>query len=144
MTLAIGRHTAIPTTWGLIEVGKDDTILFAVEFMITEGENKGERITWRSGFSSEKAVEYTVSQLRALGWLGTKFDSVQLSEEPVQIQVRLGKEYNGTRTPEVAYVVTEDSFERFAMEGSKASAFAAKMEERVRALQSRGNGGVGF
>lgn len=39
-----------------------------VEFAITNGPDSGKRITWTGGFTSDKAVKFSVDTLKVVGW----------------------------------------------------------------------------
>ena len=107
--LIAGKYRAKPTEAGLgftkgNEDGSNKKECVAVRFEVTEGELQGEGITWY-GYFTDKAVEYTMVNLRTCGWTGddlADLSSINGSADVVIVLVE--EEFNGETSLKVKYI----------------------------------------
>ena len=141
--LIAGKYRAKPTEAGLgftkgNEDGSNKKEVVAVRFEVTEGEFQGEWITWYAYFT-DKAVEYTMANLRTCGWTGddlADLSSINGSADVVIVLVE--EEFNGETTLKVKYINDPNGggvMLNAPMDETARKSFAAKM--RGAAVASR-------
>jgi hypothetical protein len=97
-----GRHPARAVSWQLSTVGKNETPCEEIEFEITDGEAKGERIVW-NGWLTPAAMEFTVKALRTCGWKGDDIENIEALDSPVILVIE-HEEYKGETRAKVKFI----------------------------------------
>lgn len=132
-----GKYRARAVEWGIGEAGTG-TMQVGVVFELLDFEPV-EYITWY-GFLSDRALEYTLKDLRTLGWQGADITELDnngggLDQREVQITV-VHEEYNGQIKAKVRWI---NSAGGVAMSqrvtGDKLAAFAAGLKGKILALE---------
>jgi len=141
MTALHGTYRARAVSGGLGYAG-NGTEQLAVDFVITEGPNEGQHVTWW-GFFSDKAVDRTIESLRICGWKGDDLcDLTGITDNDVDLVIE-AEEYEDRRTGEIRSIGKVRWVNRAgglnlkdAMSPQQAREFAARMRGRVASLGS--------
>lgn len=138
--LPVGKYLAkaMQAELGFADTG---TEVVAVQFEVTEGENKGARLTWR-GYFTEKTARRAIESLKYCGWGGDWDTWEGLGSQIVQLDVQEDRdiksgEVRGTR---VAWVNPARVPMKNSMDPSQRTTFAARMKGIV--TEVMGAGGV--
>lgn len=99
------------------------------------------RITWFSGFGTDRAMAYTVNQLTNAGFTSDLIEEVgEIVGREVEIVVK-DEEYNGEIQQRVAFI----NGARAKLDADRAASFSAEIRSRIAAARAakpaRGGGG---
>jgi hypothetical protein len=139
MTALHGTYRARAVSGGL-GYASNGTEQLGVDFMITEGPNEGQHVTWW-GYFTEKTADRTIESLRIMGWQGDDLcDLTGIDQNPVDLVIE-AEEYEDKRTGEIRSVGKVRWVNRAggltikdAMSPAQAREFAARMRGKVVAL----------
>jgi hypothetical protein len=131
---AKAKSGALGTTSG----GKEQV---AVQFVVGDGEQAGETITWY-GYFTEKSVDRTLESLRIAGWRGDDLaDLSDLSREdaPVVELVIAAEVYEGKTNARVKWINRPGNGPALKkqLDAPAAQSFAEKMRVRVAAFDAK-------
>jgi len=125
--LPVGKYMAkaVQAELGFADTG---TEVVAVQFEVTEGENKGARVTWR-GYFTEKTARRAIESLKYCGWGGNWDTWEGLGSQVAQLDIQEDRdiksgEVRGTR---VAWVNPANVPMKNSMDPSQRATFASRM-----------------
>jgi hypothetical protein len=137
--LTTGQYKArgVEAALGFAGTGKEQ---IAVLLEVSDGEKKGETITWY-GYFTEQTVDRTIESLETLGWTGddiSKLDGVNRNE--VQIVV---EEEEGRAHPRVKWINRLGGLAmKVAMSTNQATSFAQRMKATITSHRAAKSGGT--
>lgn len=103
----------------------------AVDFVLLEGPNEGEHITWY-GYFTDDTWERTIDSLRIMGWSGADLDDLSGIDANEVRLVIAHDEYNGEVFARVRWVNTLGGIAmKERMDPAAARSFAAEMKGRI-------------
>lgn len=112
---------------GKTNTGKEQV---AIELEITDGERKGDTLTWY-GFFTEAAIDRTLESLRHLGWEGDDLSNLSgIDRNEVSIVVE-DEEFNGVVREKVKWINGGGIAMKETLDDGAAKALAAKLRGHV-------------
>ena len=135
--LTEGKHTARVTelAW---QTSQGGNTYLTLRFTATQGDCIGETAT-KSMFFSEKALQRTVEDLRALGWQGDDPATITVADVGAEVSVTVehetftGRDGEAHLTARVKWINSMSALKGNAEQGAVA-AFGAQLKARIRAL----------
>ena len=130
--LAEGAHQAQVNACALTETkGGEEQI--TVEFKTSSGD----LVQAKYGFKTDKQFDFSMSQLRALGWKGDDLSTVVLDAERTH-SITVKHDVGNDGKTYVSATVNTGGVSRFALPPERAKTFAEKMKARVQAFDATG------
>lgn len=135
--LTEGKHTARVTDLAWQSSQNGNTYL-TLRFTATQGDCIGETAT-KNMFFSEKALQRTVEDLRALGWQGDDPATITVADVGAEVSVTVehetftGRDGEDHLTARVKWINSMSALKGNA-EQSAVAAFGAQLKARIRAL----------
>lgn len=137
--LTEGKHTARVTDLAWQTAQNGNTYL-TLRFTATQGDGTGETAT-KNMFFSEKALQRTVEDLRALGWQGDDPSTITLADISGEVSVTVehesfsGRDGEDRMAARVKWINAANALKGTADQGAVA-AFGAQLKARIRALDA--------
>jgi hypothetical protein len=110
----------------------------AIDFVIGEGPNTGEHITWY-GYFTEDTFERTIASLRHMGWGGADLSDLSgIDTQDVRLVVAHEPDLNGELRARVKWVNALSGIAvKERMDVAATKTFAARMKGRILALAAK-------